>query len=99
MDGGAGPDALFAGAGHDTLYGRRGQDALYGGGGFDVLEGGKAADLVFARAGDDTVVLSTFGENNGRDFVNCGGGSDTVYLDRDYDDAIRANCEIFVFVD
>jgi Ca2+-binding RTX toxin-like protein len=98
MEGGPGPDLLQAGPGHDTLFGRRGPDALYGGKGFDVLEGGPQNDLLYAGAGDDTLVLSNSGDEEGRDYANCGAGVDTVYVNRDSVDDIRPNCEIITFV-
>lgn len=98
MEGGTGADVLRAGPGHDTLWGRLGPDALYGGGGFDVLTGGLQRDQMYAGAGDDTLVLTVLGEDNGRDYANCGTGRDTVYVEAHSNDDIAASCEVIRIV-
>jgi Ca2+-binding RTX toxin-like protein len=86
-------DCLYGGAGNDSIYGRSGGDLIDGGPGNDVLYGGSAAwstrrgintiiggpgrDVIEAGWADD-IVRAADGE---KDFVNCGGGVDTAYVD------------------
>jgi RTX calcium-binding nonapeptide repeat (4 copies) len=86
-------DCLYGGPGNDSIYGRSGGDLIDGGPGNDVLYGGSAAwstrrgintiiggpgrDVIEAGWADD-IVRAADGE---KDFVNCGGGVDTAYVD------------------
>ena len=65
-----GNDKLDAGSGNDELLGEAGNDELVGGNGVDTFDGGPGDDVI--RAADDSP-----------DTVNCGEGSDTVYVEVD----------------
>jgi len=71
-------DTLDGRAGADTLSGLGGNDTLIGGVGNDTLNGGDGADTI--RAEDGMV-----------DEVNCGAGTDTVFVD--WRDKVSTTCE------
>lgn len=93
MFGNGSGDCLYGGPGNDSIYGRSGGDLIDGGTGNDVLYGGSAAwstrrgvntiiggpgrDVIHAGWADD-IVRAVDGE---KDFVDCGGGVDTAYVD------------------
>jgi Ca2+-binding RTX toxin-like protein len=64
-----GDDDLLGGPGADRVYGGSGNDRLRGGIGPDHIYGGPGADVLFARDGQ-------------ADFVECGSGIDTAYVDQ-----------------
>ena len=95
--GGGAPDVLSGGPGADVLRGQGGNDRLAGGPGPDTLLGGPGADSIDEMAnsyaagslesahnrvdgggGRDRIDVA----NGRRDFVDCGGGKDTVKADR-----------------
>ena len=56
----------------------------------DEIRGTRGWDAIKASGGDDQVDL----RRGGRDRVNCGGGHDTVIVERgDHNDQIAASCE------
>jgi Ca2+-binding RTX toxin-like protein len=104
-----GDDFLYGNGGHDGLYGGAGVDVIHGGDGDDRAEeravhGGSGGDVIYGEGGEDAlyggpgadIVIST---NDGAgDYVDCGGGVDTVQKagapDRNLDRFV--NCEKFV---
>jgi Ca2+-binding RTX toxin-like protein len=87
LKGKGGKDVLIARAGTDRLFGGPGRDTLRGGPGRDEFNtrrngysaGGQGNDRIFAR---DHVA----------DLIDCGGGFDTVIVDKREDGVY--NCEI-----
>ncbi len=73
MRGFAGRDRLFGGGG--DMPGDAGDDTMYGGRGRDLLNGEGGADRIYGGPGDD--YISSTGDD-GKDYVDCGGGTDTV---------------------
>ena len=97
LNGGRDPDVLRGGGGRDALLGGPGMDAIYGGPGRDHVEPRAHHDLVYSGRGNDTIHFSFFGENQGPDYANCGGGFDRVYVEPRSDDEIDDSCErVFV---
>lgn len=89
-----GPDVTSGGRGHDHIEADGGSNTLYGRAGRDYLLSGPVKDRLFGGKGDDHLRLSLFGENRGRDVVDCGPGDDTVAVEwGGSDDTIADNCE------
>ena len=84
--------------GPDTLRGTNGNDRLEGRGGDDKLKGGKGDDKIFPGTGDDKVRAGPGDDRiyardqNGVDFIDCGGGFDKVETIH-RDDETLGNCE------
>jgi Ca2+-binding RTX toxin-like protein len=88
-------DTLLGGFGNDTIYGGRGFNRIYGGPGDDYLQGGAFRNVIRGEDGDDeirvrgkggrTQVYAGAGNDlvhsltNGRGFIDCGPGYDTVF--------------------
>jgi Ca2+-binding RTX toxin-like protein len=75
-----GHDGLYGGPGDDVIHGGKGDNrteerAVHGGSGQDVLYGEGGADALYGGPGND-IVLSTY--DDAGDYVDCGGGVDTV---------------------
>ena len=98
-----GNDNVFASDGNDTVYGSSGNDAeLFGNGGSDKVYGGGGGDAInayfwdtqgstdysYGGGGNDTISA----QDNNRDIINCGKGTDRVFYDEGID-TITA-CEI-----
>ena len=77
LAGGPGADDLHGGDGYDLLIGHSGDDALQGGLGNDCLIGGSGQDALFGGWGHD-LVDGRDGPAPAPDFVNGGGGDDTL---------------------
>ncbi len=96
IDAGAGDDLLNGRAGADTLSGGDGNDFLFGGDGADSLRGGLGGDDLYGDAGDDILDGGADGlagtgtipwdnsNDNSRDYLTGGTGSDTYVFDRGY---------------
>ncbi len=76
--GGDGADFIDAGPGNDVVHGGSGADMIYGGDGNDVLYGGRGADRLYGGRGDDT--LYALANDNQRDYLDCGPGNDTAWV-------------------
>ena len=61
----------------DTLTGNAGANSIFGGGGTDTIDGGLGNDVLGGGDDDDTIRA----RDAYADFVNCGGGTDTVEVD------------------
>jgi Ca2+-binding RTX toxin-like protein len=90
--GGDGPDGVFGGDGPDSVFGGKGDDGVFGGDGNDDLHDGNGADGLFGNDGDDTITLV---DDESRDAVHCGAGSDTVNFEggKDKEDNVAGDCE------
>jgi hypothetical protein len=95
--GGHGRDKLYGLRGHDVIWGdykptgntARQRDRLYGGPGDDWIYGSHGRSVVYGGGGNDTIRLWF-----GRGFVDCGDGSDILYVSRKSDAKVkRRNCE------
>lgn len=76
--GGAGDDDLNGSQGGDNLFGGAGNDTLSGGLNDDTLEGGAGQDQLFGGYGNDTLDGVTGETSPEADFLNGGGGDDTI---------------------
>jgi Ca2+-binding RTX toxin-like protein len=79
LAGGTGDDTVRGGGGGDSILLSPGNDTAYGGWGPDVIEGGLGQDVIFSEGGNDRIVVQDGVEGN--DFVACGGGGDSAYVD------------------
>ena len=77
LNGGSSDDTLEGGAGDDKLDGGAGDDTLIGGVGDDTLIGGDGRDHLYGGSGDDYI---NPGDNTDWDYVEGGGGNDTIDL-------------------
>jgi hypothetical protein len=87
LPGGAGNDRILGNGGADTILGGAGDDFLDGGDGNDVMNGGPGSDRILGGVGSDTI----HADDGERDTVDCGTGSDRVYVDAL--DIVK-NCEV-----
>ena len=93
LAGGDGVDELLGGEGDDYLTGGAGNDyvqdwiggpargGLFGGNGNDTLVGGDGVDTLFGEGGDDKFLVDEDGGGTW-DYINGGGGSDTVSFEQ-----------------
>ena len=93
LSGGDGVDELLGGEGNDYLAGGAGNDyvqdwiggpargGLFGGNGNDTLIGGDGVDTLFGEGGDDKFLVDEDGGGTW-DYINGGGGSDTVSFEQ-----------------
>ncbi len=97
--------------GPDTIAGNRGRDSISGGRGGDTIDSGKGGDILEGKRGDDTItdIVSrdadavnggrgddiNVKDNDARDIVSCGKGTDTVTYDDlgTLADTISITCE------
>lgn len=86
MSGGGGDDLMRGLDGSDEMHGgsrhtfdKNGADTMYGGRGRDVMNGEGGADHIYGGKGDD--YISSIGDN-AVDYVDCGGGNDSVNRSR-----------------
>jgi Ca2+-binding RTX toxin-like protein len=89
-----GRDRLFGNGGNDTLVGGKGKDKLRGGPGEDVISGGPGPDRIVGGDGANQINMvdgveqgspgdDVIDARNGKlDEIDCGAGTDTVYVDR-----------------
>jgi len=107
-DGRDGADVIRGGAGRDEghtnddaewieggLVGGPGPDTVRGGSGDDELRGGRGKDRLFGGPDNDEFTMIFLDDADGaRDIVNCGDGTDTVYmLDEESDTDVLRGCE------
>jgi len=76
---GPGADTTYGYGGGDTINGSTGNDFLHGGADGDVIIGGADNDRTRGEDGNDS--LRVAGDTSNRDYVNCGAGSDTAFVD------------------
>lgn len=77
---GRGDDVISGLAGGDDLHGEAGDDTIIGGAGNDEIIGGSGADRLRGGAGNDRIDAVDVPARGDR--VSCGGGRDTVTVDR-----------------
>jgi hypothetical protein len=82
-----GPDYIAGKQSADDLYGNRGQDEVRAGNGRDRVFGGRGRDALYGGGGNDTMNA----QDNYKDNVNCGLGTDTAYVDKL--DRVNEDCE------
>jgi Ca2+-binding RTX toxin-like protein len=94
----AGDDEINGRGGNDTIAGdsfiSSGDDLIRGGGGNDDIADfslGNDIDTIFGGKGDDTIRVNEGDSDVDPDFVDCGPGIDTVFVDPT---DTRLNCEI-----
>lgn len=90
-----GNDKVFGYGELDMLKGGPGADVIYGGSGDNRMKGGAGRDQIYGSDGDEVLRGGTIDQANdgARDFLNCGGGTDTVYFVPGQDH-VADNCEI-----
>ena len=90
-----GNDKVYGYGNDDMLKGGPGADVIYGGSGANKMKGGTGADRVYGADGDEVLRGGTIDQANdgAHDFLNCGGGTDTVYFVPGQDH-VADNCEI-----
>jgi RTX calcium-binding nonapeptide repeat (4 copies) len=83
IDGKPGNDYVEGKGGSDKLLGNRDNDEIHGGAGPDELRGGKHSDtdLLYGDAGDDTLNAVDEFSPGATDYLYCGDGTDTAYVD------------------
>ena len=97
-------DTITGSIGADTINGRRGNDTIEGGTGNDTIDGAGGndtitdadpgvpdIDTITGGKGDDIIDVREGDVNDAPDFVDCGPGIDTVFIDAN---DTRLNCEI-----
>ncbi len=83
----SGPDYIAGKQSADDLYGNQGQDEVRAGNGRDRVFGGRGRDALYGGGGNDTMNA----QDNYKDNVNCGLGTDTAYVDKL--DRVNVDCE------
>jgi Ca2+-binding RTX toxin-like protein len=106
IDGLTGNDIINAGGGDDDVCGGGGDDKIHGGNGNDRLigdallcktTGDPGSDKITGGPGNDILTHNhawETGPDGHKDFVDCGPGDDTVYVNTSVDqDQVATNCE------
>jgi Ca2+-binding RTX toxin-like protein len=90
-------DNIAGGDGDDSLAGEEGNDRINGGPGDDKVYGGAGIDRINSGPGNDYLTHGypgTFAEPDGsRDVIDCGDGTDEVYINVNVDHDSAVNCE------
>ena len=81
-----GNDSIRGDAGSDRIYGSYGEDTVDGGSGNDTISGSYGADEIVGGPGTDRIDAGTANDvvrvaDEFQDTVNCGPGTDTVYVE------------------
>lgn len=87
-------DNIAGKGGADRLFGNRDNDEVHGGGGPDKILGGKHSDSdsLYGERGNDTIYGVDEFSAGWPDYIDCGDGTDTAYVDEsEVDDVV--NCE------
>jgi Ca2+-binding RTX toxin-like protein len=97
-------DQITGSIGADTINGRGRGDTIDGGTGNDTINGGRGndtivdndsnvpdIDVITGGDGNDTIDVREGDPNDAQDKVDCGPGTDTVFIDST---DLRPNCEI-----
>ncbi len=94
IEGTGGPEVIFGRDGDDVIVGLGKWDTIFGGEGEDLLYGGPGVDVIQGGPGDDKLHIWN---DEHRDVVFCGSGSDTVYMssaDRALGSIDKRSCEV-----
>ncbi|MEL6342327.1 MAG: calcium-binding protein [Myxococcota bacterium] len=83
INGGGGPDTIYAEAGDDTITGGADVDEIYGGDGADTISGGSGQDLLFGENGNDIMDGGAGGDQMWGGFGNdiMDGGDSNDYME------------------
>ena len=83
IEGNPGADYIAGKGAADTLYGNRDNDEVHGGGGPDEISGGKHSDsdTLYGENGNDTIIAVDDFSPGWQDYIDCGDGTDTAYVD------------------
>jgi Ca2+-binding RTX toxin-like protein len=98
IEGLMGEDYIAGKGARDRLFGGRDNDELHGGGGPDKLHGGKHSDTdtMYGENGNDTIYAVEEFSTGWQDYIDCGDGIDTAYVDLSKVDVVAENCETVV---
>ena len=93
--GGVGDDDLVGNALQNSLTGGGGDDRLRGGSNADVLDGGLGSDRFEGESGNDVLLARDAEDDQVRDVLSCGTGTDSLQADVRDDDtrALPTDCE------
>jgi Ca2+-binding RTX toxin-like protein len=83
IEGLMGEDYIAGKGARDRLFGGRDNDELHGGGGPDKISGGKHSDsdTLYGENGNDTIIAVDEFSPGWQDYIDCGDGTDTAYVD------------------
>jgi Ca2+-binding RTX toxin-like protein len=83
IDGNPGADYIAGKGGADKLNGNRDNDEVHGGGSPDNIFGGKHSDSdsLYGENGNDTIIAVEEFSPGWPDYIDCGDGTDTAYVD------------------
>ncbi len=101
IDGAGGSNGICGGPGNDIINGGDGKDEIAGdgvsagaictdGNGSDQISGGPGNDNIWH--GDEVGPLSTPSDGH-KDFIDCGPGEDTIFINTSVDHDVASNCE------
>ncbi|MGA7978559.1 MAG: hypothetical protein WB975_15090 [Nitrososphaeraceae archaeon] len=106
IDSGSGDDGVCGGSGNDRINGGDGKDEIFGdiiadpdipvtcgdGYGSDSISGGSGNDRLYHGLGtpDDSKAILSDGH---KDFIDCGPGEDSVWINTSVDHDVASNCE------
>jgi Ca2+-binding RTX toxin-like protein len=95
IEGLMGADYIAGKGARDRLFGGRDNDKLHGGGGPDKIHGGKHSDsdTMYGENGNDTIYAVEEFSTGWQDYIDCGDGIDTAYVDVSEVDIVAENCE------
>jgi Ca2+-binding RTX toxin-like protein len=83
IEGNPGADYIAGKGAADKLYGNRDNDEVHGGDGSDNINGGKHSDsdTLYGENGNDTIIAVEDFSPGWQDYIDCGAGTDTAYVD------------------
>ena len=83
IEGNPGADYIAGKGAADKLYGNRDNDEVHGGDGPDNINGGKHSDsdTLYGENGNDTIIAVEEFSPGRQDYIDCGAGTDTAYVD------------------
>ena len=97
-----GDDYIAGGAGHDAIFGQLGHDMIQGDGSIDsALDEQVPAPVGFSRAADRSAMITPSFEaaTDGDDYIEGGGGRDTIFGNLGQDDIIGDSSNLFSLSD
>ncbi|MBA3490698.1 MAG: hypothetical protein H0T55_01295 [Rubrobacteraceae bacterium] len=83
IEGALGADYIAGKGAADRLFGNRDNDEVHGGDGPDKILGGKHSDsdTMYGENGNDTIYAVDEFSPGWKDYIDCGAGTDTAYVD------------------
>ena len=92
ITGSFGDDTIFGRGGNDRIVDDLGTTEIHGGSGNDeIIDVNRSVATIFGEKGDDSINVREGNADFDPDFVDCGPGIDTVFVDPT---DTRLNCEI-----